>query len=83
MNTDNWEKTPEGNLLVYPLIGWDTAIAPMIGLLRLRYAQSETEFEQGGVSLQLHATPMILRQLSEVLSAMADRIDAQNPGTKQ
>lgn len=83
MPTDDWEKTPEGNLLMYPLIGWDTAIAPMIGLLRLRYATSEEEFEAGGIALQLHATPVVLRQLSQVLSAMADRIDAQNLGTQQ
>lgn len=80
---DEWEKTPEGNLLCYPLIGWDSQIAPMLGLLRLRYARSEEEFEAGGVGLQLHATPVILRQLSQVLSLMADRIDAQNLGTKQ
>lgn len=83
MDTDAWDLTPEGNIKLYPLIGWDTQIAPMIGLLRLRYARSEEEFETGGVGLQLHATPVILRQLSQVLSAMADRIDEQNLGTKQ
>jgi hypothetical protein len=82
-DTTHWTKNAEGNLVLYPLIGWDTAIAPMIGLLRLRYAQSEEEFEAGGVSLQLHATPVVLRQLSQVLSEMADHIDAQNLGTKQ
>lgn len=83
MGTDDWDKTPEGNLLIYPLIGWDTGIAPMLGLLRLRYATSEKEFEAGGIGLQLHATPVVLRQLSQVLSAMADHIDEQNLGTKQ
>lgn len=80
---DDWEKTPNGDLLLYPLIGWDTAIAPMIGLLRLRYARSETEFEAGGVAIQLHAPPDILRSLSTLLAQMADRIEAQPLGTQQ
>ncbi|MBO9724336.1 MAG: hypothetical protein J7530_08175 [Novosphingobium sp.] len=79
----DWDLTPEGNLKIGPVIGWETAIAPMIGLLRLRYAHSEEEFEAGGTGLQVQMTPVQLRNLSESLRQMADRIDAQNLGTAQ
>lgn len=78
-----WDTNAEGNLAVFPVIGWDTAIAPMIGLLRLRYAPSAETFEAGGVPVQLHLTPVQLRALSADLLQMADRIDAQNLGTPQ
>ena len=79
----DWDRQPDGNLAIFPVVGWDSAIAQMIGLLRLRYARSEQEFESGGVPVQVHMTPVQLRKLSQDLSQMADRIDAQNLGTKQ
>ncbi len=79
----DWDKSPSGNLIAHQVLGWDNAIAQMIGLLRLRYARSEWEFESGGIALQLHLTPIQLRILSQDLLQMADRIDAQNLGTKQ
>lgn len=80
---DGWDTLPNGNLAIYPVVGWDSAIGQMIGLLRLCYARSETEFESGGVPIQIHLTPVQLRMLSQDLSNMADRIDAQNLGTRQ
>ncbi|WP_416464001.1 hypothetical protein [Sphingomonas sp. VDB2] len=80
---DDWDTLPNGNLAIYPVVGWDSAIGQMIGLLRLRYARSESEFESGGVPVQIHLTPVQLRMLSQDLSNMADRIDAQNLGTRQ
>lgn len=79
----DWDLDQQGNLQVYPVIGWNTATAQMIGLLRLHYARSETEFEGGGVALQVHLTPVQLRQLSRDLQRMADHIDEQNLGTPQ
>lgn len=79
----DWDRLPDGKISTYPALGWDTAILQMIGLLRLRYARSESEFEAGGVNLQVHMTPVQLRQLSQDLLRMADRIDAQNLGTRQ
>ena len=83
MAIEDWDTDDSGNLAVYPVVGWDTAIAQMIGLVRLRYARSETEFESGGVPVQVHLTPVQLRTLSQDLAQMADRIDAQNLGTRQ
>jgi hypothetical protein len=79
----DWDTNPDGNLAVSPVMGWDTAIGGLVGLLRLRYARSETEFETGGVGIQFHMTPVQLRQLADDLSRMADRIDAVNLGAKQ
>lgn len=80
---DDWDLNEDGNLAAYPVMGWGTRSAQMIGLVRLRYARSETEWNAGGVALQLHLTPVQLRQLSQDLQRMADRIDEQNLGTRQ
>lgn len=83
MSMDEWDLDEGGNLRMGPVTGWDTASAPMLGLLRLRYALTETEFETGGRAVQVHLTPVQLRTLSQDLLQMADRIDAQNLGTRQ
>nr|WP_314471104.1 hypothetical protein [uncultured Sphingomonas sp.] len=82
---DHWDKRDDGNLLIGPAIGWDTAIAPMTGLLQLRYAHSEEQFERGGAAIQVVLTAVQARQLSEDLRRMADQLDADNlpRGTKQ
>ncbi len=82
---ENWDTKPDGNLLIGPAIGWDTAIAPMTGLLRLRYAHTEEQFEKGGTAVQVVLTAAQARMLSEDLRKMADSLDADNlpRGTKQ
>lgn len=80
---DDWDRTADGNLASGPVIGWSSATAQMIGLLRLRVAHSETEFEAGGRAIQMHMTPVQLRQLARDLLRMADSIDAQYLGTEQ
>jgi hypothetical protein len=81
----HWDLRPNGNLLIGPAIGWETAIAPMTGMLRLRYAHSEEQFETGGVAVQVVLTAVQARMLSEDLRKMADTLDADNlsEGTKQ
>ncbi len=81
----HWDLRPNGNLLIGPALGWDTAIAPMTGMLRLRYAHSEEQFETGGVAVQVVLTAVQARMLSEDLRKMADTLDADNlsEGTKQ
>ncbi|MDH4746653.1 hypothetical protein OMP43_21740 [Sphingomonas sp. CBMAI 2297] len=74
----DWDLRPDGNLLIGPAIGWDTAIAPMTALLRLRYALSEEEYETGGRSAQVVLTAVQARQLSEDLRRMADALDDDN-----
>jgi len=80
---DDWDRTADGKLATGPVIGWSSATAQMIGLLRLRVAHSESEFEAGGRAIQVHLTPVQLRSLAEDLLRMADSIDAQHLGTRQ
>ena len=83
MALNGWDTRPNGDIAVAPTLGWQTAIMPLNGLLRVRYAETEQQFESGGVALQLVLTPVQLRQLSADLLNMAERIDAQNLGTEQ
>lgn len=83
MAFEDWEKHPDGSLAVSPLLGWDIAVAPMTGLLRIRYAASEAEFETGGQALALVLTPVQLHELSAAALKMAKTIDEQNLGTRQ
>jgi len=85
LSLKHWDTRPDGNLLIGPAIGWDTAIAPMTGMLRLRYAHSEDQFEAGGTAVQVVLTAVQARQLSEDLRKMADTLDEDNlpHGTQQ
>jgi len=80
-----WELRPDGNLLVGPVLGWDTALAPMNGLLRVEYAHSEEELKAGGKAVQFVLTAAQARELSVLLARLADAMDAENqgPGTRQ
>lgn len=83
MAVEGWDVDDEGNLRIGPLIGYDIATQRMLGLVRLRYALSEIEFETGGRPVQMHMTPVQARALGQALLRMADTIDAQYLGTKQ
>lgn len=79
----DWDRNDQGNVALCPLIGYQTAVAAMTGMLRIAYARDEAEFEAGGTTLQLSMTPVQLRTLSAALRQMADRIDKQNLAAKQ
>lgn len=83
MALNGWDTRPNGDIAVVQTLGWQTAIMPLNGLIRLNYAETEQQFESGGVALQLVLTPVQLRQLSADLLKMAELIDAQNLGTPQ
>lgn len=85
MGMQDWDIREDGNLLIGPALGWETAIGPMTGLLRVRYAHSEDRYESGGDALQVTLTAVQARQLSEDLRRMADKLDEDNlpRGTKQ
>lgn len=83
MALDGWDLRENGDIAVSPTLGWQTAVMPLNGLLRLNYAENEQQYESGGVALQLVLTPVQLRQLSADLLHMAERVDAQNLGTAQ
>ena len=81
----DWDTRPDGTLLIGPALSWQTAIAPMTGMLRLRYAHSEDQFESGGIAVQVVLTAVQARSLSEDLRKMADALDEDNlpRGTSQ
>ena len=85
MAMQDWDIREDGNLLVGPSLGWETALAPMTGLLRLRYAHNEDRLERGGDAVQVTLTAAQARKLSEDLRQMADQLDRENSasGTKQ
>lgn len=84
-DVSQWDQRPDGKLLIGPVLGWDTALAPMTGLLRLRYAHSEDQYESGGQALQVVLTAVQARALGQALLRMADALDADNlpRGTSQ
>ncbi len=45
--TKDWQKHPNGDLKVGPLMGWQVAIVPMTALLRLEAAMSEQALKSG------------------------------------
>ena len=83
MPFEDWDKRPNGDVAVHPFLGWETAVTPLAGLVRLQYAEDEAQFEAGGIGLQLTMTPIQLRSLSEALLRMADKIEAPHSGPMQ
>jgi len=83
MSLDHWDSDAKGDPLIGQVVGWETALTPLVGLLRLRFAHDKAQFEKGGAAAQVHMTPDQLRQLSKDLREMADAIDALPKGSKQ
>lgn len=78
-----WALRPDGNLDIGPLLGWDTATAPMTGLLRLHYATTQEEFDAGGRAVQMALTTTQMREFAQALLRLADHVDNQPLGTAQ
>jgi hypothetical protein len=84
MSLDGWAKTPEGNVQLSPVMGWDIAKAPMTVLLRLQSVQSEEHLARRQFDhLQLGMTSVQARRLAEDLLRSADAIDADAPTSRQ
>lgn len=71
-SVNGWDCREDGNIAVGPLLGYQTAVIPMTGLLRLETAQSEDQLQSGLVgSVQLAMTAPQLRELAQALLRMA------------
>jgi hypothetical protein len=79
----DWETDADGQLVLWPVIGWDLAAGNMQALVRLNYARSQEEFEAGGIGFQCHMTPVQVRELGQALLRQADILDERLFGTKQ
>lgn len=74
-------ETRDGKIILYPVVGWASAIAPMTGVLRLEFATSDLTLGQGKPeAVQLAMTEKQMRELAELLQRMADRLAAQPRG---
>lgn len=80
MSIDHWDKLPNGNIETFPFLGLETAPTATFGLVRLRFATTEAQFESGQhEALQLTMTPVQLRQASAALLRMAEHIEGMVP----
>jgi hypothetical protein len=85
MSMKDWERRPNGDIRVGPLLAWDIAALAMTGFLRLRYADQPDQVTTGGIAVQLAMTAAQARLLGEDLLRTADTLDADNQphGTQQ
>jgi hypothetical protein len=77
MNFRDWDKRPNGDLVVYPVIGWSTvtAMKGMAGVVRLEYSTDPSMKQQAAAQLIL--TMPQVRELSEALANLADTLEKQ------
>lgn len=74
-------ETRDGKIILYPVLGWASAIAPMTGILRLEFATSDLTLGQGKPeAVQLAMTEKQLRELGQMALKMADRLADQPRG---
>lgn len=84
MAWERWDKHPNGDLRLGPLMGWDIGILPMTGLFRFETATSEEKLLCGEFeALQVGMTVAQMRELASALLRTADTVEGQPPGTKQ
>jgi hypothetical protein len=78
MTSLDWKTNPDGTVKVYPLTGWDSFLPfGMACGLRLHYAESEKKLvAQDFDYLPLILTPAQARELSGVLSKLADKAES-------
>lgn len=80
MALKDWDLNEQGDLAMGALMGFETATARGEGLMRLVFAMTQEEYENGGRAAQVHMTVRQLRGMSQALTDMADTLDAQAKG---
>jgi hypothetical protein len=77
MSFSGWDKHPNGDLVVYPVVGWNTATAMkgMAGVVRLEYSTDPSMKQQAAAQLIL--TMPQVRELSGTLAKLADTLESQ------
>ena len=77
----NWRKDEGGNIILNPLVGFQTATgAQMICLVRLEFAPSLQQIGKDHEGLQLGMTPQQAREVGEALLRAADQIEPTGSG---
>jgi hypothetical protein len=76
----NWETDKSGNIVLFPVLGFDTAIAAQsAALLKIQFARSEEQMRAGGEAIQLVLSPLIAREIALSLLQMAERLECPPP----
>lgn len=80
---DTWDKNPDGSIAVKPLVGWSTAtfLSGMAGGIRIEFATNQQLTHKGAVQVVMTASQ--IRELSNVLLNMAERMDQQVAATRR
>lgn len=83
MAFEDWDQR-DGQIATCPLTGWEIANFHTVGLVRLRFVESEAQLrtEDHG-SLQLAISAPQLRELAQALTRLADLLDGHPKGTRQ
>ena len=76
---ESWELNEGGQVTFAALLGYAMATMPEGGLVRLEYADTVEQINQGIVSgLQLHFTAPQAREVGEALRRLADTLEQQD-----
>lgn len=84
MAIEDWEKLPDGNLVVSHLMAWEAVIAPIAVALRLQTAATRSQFKAGDLSvLQLVLDSKQLRDLGDAFTKLADQLEEKQVDNQQ
>jgi len=84
MPIEEWEKQPNGNLVVSHLLAWEAIVAPLAGAVRLQTATTKGQVESGNLAvLQLALDAKQLRDLGEAFLRMAVDLESKAAATQQ
>lgn len=76
MPANDWEQDAEGNLIVCPLQGYETALFHGVGIcVRLSVLDQTAEGEVRAMNFQIALTPVSARALAQSLLQAADRAE--------
>lgn len=74
---DNWDLTPDRKLKLVPLLAWEAALSPNLGLLRISFARTENHLKRQEIEhLQIGLSAKHARALAEELQHMAEALEA-------
>ena len=70
------KRDAHGNIVTYPMLGWDTAVvAESAALLVHHYSENVADIDTGGRTVQLVMTPQQCVSLAEALNRLAQAIE--------
>jgi hypothetical protein len=80
---EDWEMDG-GNIKLFPVTGYSTAVAPMTAMIRIQFARSDDQLQTGATeAVQLGMTAAVARELAAAFLDMADRIDLQPTSSRE